>query len=190
VEQSFHNVQSPGFISVGLGLGYNEILIACEALQAEKTPTKILSYEKQQFLMTGFQDWLKGNETALTPTYNKILELFAKHYHLEASLVKSELLKFYELSILEFPGPLDANSSLSEQNGILFDAFSRKTSESLWDEVFLFYFFNAASAKTCTVATYACTGALKRVLKNLNYVLDIRKGYGKKRQSLFAHRKL
>ena len=79
-------------LSIGLGLGYNEILSVCEYLN--QNPQKefyLESYEKEEFLIEQFRNWSSGNKTALDPIYNQILKLFANKYNLEPAIIKQGL---------------------------------------------------------------------------------------------------
>jgi len=49
VEKAFKAVSEPVFLSLGLGIGYNELLIAFEALQRGRKPALIASYESVGF---------------------------------------------------------------------------------------------------------------------------------------------
>ena len=187
VEKTFQFVENPVFISVGLGLGYNEILIACESLKQQKPVGEILSYEAVSFLTENFANWLTQKESVLADIYQEILTSFAKIYDLDESQLKSHLLDLWNSGKLKILGRLE-ESETRAAHGILFDAFSKKTSPELWDENFLDHFFRDATQPICFVSTYACSGVLKRALRKNNFTLNIIKGYAKKKESTFAER--
>lgn len=188
VEKAFRFVESPVFISVGLGLGYNEILIACESLKQQKTVGEILSYEAVSFLTENFANWLTRKESVLADIYQEVLSGLAKTYGLEATAIQSHLEELWHSGKLKILGRLE-ESETRPAHGILFDAFSKKTSPELWDENFLDHFFKDATQPACFVSTYACSGVLKRALRKNNFTLNIIKGYAKKKESTFAERK-
>ncbi len=187
IEKAFQSVKNPVFLSLGLGLGYNEILIAFEALKHGKTPALIASYESVVPLRESFARWLKNEPTDLAPIYEHINELYAGKYEHSGREAKNLLLEYLSKGKLELLGALES-AVPPVSHAILFDAFSNKTSPELWSAEFLDHFFSRASAEPCFVSTYACNGALKTALRNNGFTLAIQKGFGKKAQSTFAHR--
>lgn len=187
IEKAFQAVSRPVFLSLGLGIAYNEILSAFEALHLKKTPELIASYESVAGLRAAFTDWLREHPTPLAPVYDQILKLYARKYERPGGEAKALLLELFKNGKLQILGAVE-NEKPPVSHAILFDAFSNKTSPQLWTPEFLEVFFEKASAAPCFVSTYACNGNLKRALKKNGFVLAIQKGFGKKHQSLFAHK--
>ncbi len=187
VENAFESVREPVLISLGLGLGYNELLIAFEGLKRGKEPKLLASYESVDFLRSDFAGWLKGAAVGLSPVYDQIAALYSAKYKRDGGEAREYLLKLLRAGRLTLEGPIE-QADLPAAHGILFDAFSPKTSPELWTPEFLDGFFARAAAFPCYVATHACNGVLKQALKKNGFTLDIRPGFGRKRESLSAHR--
>lgn len=175
-------------LSVGLGLGYNEILVALEAFQAGLKPSqfKLLSYESDPFLKLHFLTWvLEGGENS-DLVYDEIFQFFNSPHKAK---VKFWLKEAYETGTWKLESALESDFQLRESYECLFyDAFSSKTSPHLWQEEFLVRFFEEACAPKAWVTTYACTGALKRALKENGFQLTIREGFQSKRNSTLGVR--
>lgn len=186
VALAFENCASPTFLSLGLGLGYNEILIACESLQKEKLPTQIRSFELVEDLRACFMAWLHEEDSVLRSVYEQILPLYSEKYSLPAKKIFSRLQELLEKKILSIEGPVNLQTDLTPMNALLFDAFCAKTSPELWTAEFLHDFFKRASATPCFMSTYACTGELRRALVAADFAVEKRKGFANKRESTFA----
>lgn len=177
----------PKFLSLGLGLGYNELLVAEKALELDQS-FSMISYEADNFLIQMLLASLKGQGDPgdeWTKIYLKIMSLFSPE-------VPKRLLKAYEAGDWVIKGALETDSSTeSDVQAFLWDAFSRKTTPHLWDESFLIYFVGGSQATHTAVGftTYACNGPLKRALKYLGYEIDLQPGFSGKRQSLLAYKK-
>lgn len=183
--------ETPRILSVGLGLGYNEILTACEALKKSKnTQVFVDSYESIPELRQNFQNWIKNKEAELAPTYEKILALFAKTYSQAEESIKAYLKAQITSGKLTLHDAITPTTKFEKSQGILFDAFSSKSSPELWTEEFLNYFVETATDKTCYLSTYASKGTLHRTLRQYNFESEKRKGFGKKRESTFARREI
>ena len=166
-------------VSVGLGLGYNEILVATEALknQIPVAEFRLLSFESEKPLRDSFVGWVGGQKNSV---YDQIAGLF----EYDISKIQNWLHEALEQKtwILEESLNAERLSQPSEQYACLFyDAFSSKTSPDLWSEEFLNLFFAKFCAPTSVVSTYACTGALKRSLKEQNFELLLKPGFNGKR---------
>ena len=187
IEKSFKAVKNPVFLSLGLGLAYNELLIAFESLKHDQTPELIASYESVIPLRENFSDWLENKPVALTPVYDEITNLYSEKYGINSATVKSLLLQLLKNGKLKLLKAVETEIPVPS-HAILFDAFSSKTSPELWDENFLNHFFEKSSALPCFVSTYACNGKLKRALRANSFTLAIQPGFGRKRHSIFAQR--
>lgn len=167
------------FLSLGLGLGYNEILVAVECLRHGISPRQmqLLSFESEEALRSGFIQWLQGQG-------DEIYDLVAGFFAFDILKIKHFLLQALENHQWQLRHALDESSlSLldSDFNCIFYDAFSSKTSPQLWTEEFLNLFFAKACSEISVVSTYACTGALKRSIKNQGFELLLKPGFNGKR---------
>lgn len=176
-------------VSIGLGLGYNEVLATCETLQNPTQSLSILSYESEESLKKEFLLWLEGRDSQLTAVYDQMLGFFQKDYPAVTSQVRPFLLSLYRDQKFVLAGRLDGNHIQdSAAHVIMYDAFSSKTSPELWNENFLKDFLRRSSSETCVLSTYACTGNLKRALRDSGFSYEMRSGFAGKRNSIFAYR--
>jgi len=187
VEKVFEAVREPVFLSLGLGIGYNELLIAFEALKRGRTPALIVSYETVGFLKDDFTAWLRDEPAGLSPVYERIVSFYSDHYAQGSAAAKSLLLGLMEENRFRLLGAAQAGEH-TPSHGILFDVFCPKTCPELWAPEFLEVFFNQAAATPCFVSTHACNRLLKRALKKNGFALTIRQGFGRKWESLWAQR--
>ncbi|HVK61892.1 MAG TPA: MnmC family methyltransferase [Bdellovibrionales bacterium] len=179
-------------LSMGLGLGYVEILAAALWLKGGK-PGRLQgeSFEIVPELRDYFQAWLRSEAcpTDFQKTYDDVLVRTAKETGVSADLIQSALNAAVDKSDWKIREALEANTMFTEKFTVIcFDAFSSKSTPDLWSEEFLNSFFLKACAPSCVLSTYACTGALKRALRNQEFTLTIREGFSSKRDSTFAVR--
>lgn len=171
------------FLVVGLGLGYIEILIACEGLKAQKlSDCSVISFESEEYLRMQFQHWLTGKPSELDEIYQQRDSLFHQDYPQEMPQVRAWLGKnlCLEREVILLP------QQRGKMAGILFDAYSAKTAPDLWHEDFLIAFLEHYSAPGCLFVTYASTGTLKRALKACDFTLQERAGFQGKKESTWA----
>jgi S-adenosyl-L-methionine-dependent methyltransferase len=196
IERCLKERFEPRILSLGLGLGYVELLAV--ALQLRDAPTSEFggeSFELLPELREFFYSWTLG-ELEKVPAdfvraYDEILDFTARATGIESSRIRSQLAELLKTGRWVLSGPLDAKTEVHGPFGCLcFDAFSSKTSPDLWTEEFLDQFFAKVAAPGCVLSTYACTGALKRTLKANRFDVTIRAGFGSKRDSTFAVREL
>jgi tRNA U34 5-methylaminomethyl-2-thiouridine-forming methyltransferase MnmC len=166
-------------LSVGLGLGYNEVLVATEALKFQIPPQdfKLLSFESDPFLSAHFLLWVNSTDTNLI--YDQIFQFF-KDANLKE--VKHWLQAARDQGSWILEGALTPETEFSNTyECIFYDAFSSKTSPYLWQEDFLKEFLRRVSAPETRVSTYACTGAFKRALKANQFQVLLKEGFHSKR---------
>jgi len=166
-------------VSVGLGMGYNEIITA---LKVEGLNYKLLSYESERDLERLFIKRLESIKDY--PLYwSPFMGMGVRADELSAAALslKNNLVNNGPIS-LEIVESWDVKTRV-----ILFDAYSSKTSESLWSELFLSSLLNKCREGS-VFATYAATGVLKRALKNNNFKNKNKSGFGSKRQSTLAYK--
>ena len=173
----------PRILSLGLGLGYNEIMMAAMAVQLQQKEYELHSFESLLPLTMAFQAWLEGRDSQLSSCYEKILSMVCRAFKVEASPVKNLLKKIVFHDAL---GSENKNSFLF--HGVFYDAFSSVTSPELWTEEHIDLFLKNFCAPQCFFSTYASTGILQRSLKANNFSVEVKKGFGKKRESIFAYR--
>lgn len=170
-------------VSVGLGLGYNEILVAVEAFKAGILPGdfRLLSFESEAVLRDQFLAWVLGE--AETPIYDQVWEFYAQVSGTPSLReVRNWLLEARRRNAWKLEGALEPDFQVSQKyECIFYDAFSSKTSPHLWQQDFLQKFWTQISAEKCLVTTYACTGALKRSLKESGFELILPPGFQSKR---------
>lgn len=187
VQQAFEAVPEPVILSLGLGLGYNELLIAFESLKRNQRPALIASYESVDFLKDDFTAWLRNEPAGLTPVYDQIVELYACRYLQTAVAAKALLRELMRQNRFRLLGAIE-DEQPPVSHAILFDAFSPKTCPQLWTPEFLEVFFDQAAATPCFVSTHACNGRLKKALKKNGFTITIQEGFGRKWESLLAQR--
>lgn len=188
VESVFTHCPTPTFLSLGLGLGYNEILIACESLVQKKQPALVRSFELVPELRDYFRAWIQGEPSPLNAVYDQIAKIYAQKYALSELEILKQLHTFLSQGILKLEGPVSLHTDLSSANGILFDAFCAKTSPELWTVEFLHDFFKRTAGAPCFMSTYACTGELRRALTAAGFRVEKRKGFAFKRESTSAQK--
>lgn len=172
-------------ISVGLGLGYIEYLAVVESLKFEKK-LKLLTFEADEFLVQTFLRWLRGEEFLGAVVYDKMANYFDD---VEVQKVKSKMIEMYEDKTWIIEGALTPELKFEGRyNLICYDAFSSKTSPYLWQEDFLKAFLNKASDTSCCFSTYACTGVLKKSLRESGFELIKRRGFMNKKHSTLARK--
>lgn len=164
---------------VGLGLGYIEILAAGIKQDFPQIKLSITSYETDIDLKQNFQKWIAGSDEFL------IYDEVCRHLGYEPATIKA-ILQNVDLQIKVGLGAA-TEYSLPAQ-AICFDAFSRKTTEELWNEEFLKKFLLQAASKDCVFTTYACTGDLKRALISQGFTFIKRPGFTQKRDSTLGLR--
>lgn len=182
-------------MSLGFGLGYNELLVALWGLINDLPLEKIRikSYEKEMFLYTEFNLWLNGKPTPLGEVLdlvlNKIIEFSSEEIKgkMTAPLVKVRLKNMLEKQLWVQAGALVVPFASEEKwQLLLFDAFSSKTSPELWQVEFINQLLKYNTSLPCVFTTYACRGELKRVLHDNEFYFMKRLGFKGKRDATLA----
>lgn len=180
------------FLSVGLGLGFNEMILAGHMVKnGDSTKDFHLeSFEADEPLREYFKDWVIGrplNDPRFEEAYETILKLCAEHFQVPPQKVKNFLCLNLETEKWLLKGAFGASECPDRPfSGILYDAFSAKMSPALWGEEALKTILSKAAGPHCVFTTYAATGALNRALKSQGFVLEPRPGFAWKRQSTLA----
>ncbi len=179
----------PHIFSLGLGLGYNEIMSVAVSLKYQLSP-QIWSFETEESLKAQFRNWVMGEKAQddFTLAYEKVLEKMNGHFGvLKTKESLKRLMISEDLKLLE---GFSSHYDLGEKkfSVILYDAFSDKINPELWDLEALDKVLSSATEEKCVFATYASKGRLKRALKHHGFeLLDIA-GYASKRECTIAVR--
>ena len=181
-------------LSMGLGIGYVEMLAAAIALR-ENREIEGESFEIIPELREYFKAWLaregecpeefkKAYDDICTRTGKEIFGDKRNADDIRASLATAVAEDRWFLR-----HDLNVDTAFAHKFGVIcFDAFSSKSTPDLWSDDFLKSFLEKAAAPSCVLSTYACTGALKRALKAENFEITIKEGFSSKRDSTFAVR--
>lgn len=179
---------NPIIISLGLGLGYVEVLAAAHSLLHNSSSFEILSYESVPGLRKLFQDfYLEEKKSA---TYQWILEGMARLYELDPLKLRHQIRNALQENRLKLCGDFTRErENLKSFDVFCYDAYSKKTSPELWDEISMSELFSRGSAKSC-VSSYASNGVLKRALAQAGYQVEVLEGFQGKRNRTWAYRSL
>ncbi len=189
MQWGFAIIEKPSILSLGTGLAYNEILSAAFAVLFD-AELEMTSYESNTDLNSALIAWVTGGDEGIVPfeVYDTILDQTAETFGIQSKDIKSHLANSFKTGCWKVRGAWDSQDD-SKYNVILYDFFSSKAMEQFWEENFLKNFLEENADGSCAFATYACTGKLKRALKDNDFQFYERKGYKWKRSSTFACRK-
>ena len=191
IEWSFANCTTPVVMSLGLGLGYNELLTVAAWLKSSSSnPLRLVTFENDVELKEHFTSWLlERNSTELDSTYQVVLTQTAAAMKIDPAALKLKTRVLFTDGSWEIRGAFPETLRSEDRfHAILYDAFSAKMDEPLWSEDQLTGFLNAHAAPHCALATYAAKGSLKRALKANGFTLQPKGGFGGKKESTFATR--
>jgi tRNA U34 5-methylaminomethyl-2-thiouridine-forming methyltransferase MnmC len=187
--------------SIGLGLGYNELLAAAISLQQRRRPEDVLiySFESEPALRHAFEARFQLGKSmalpqALNAAYDEILHRISVHTAISEADLLAYVHSLFALKNFQLLGAIDTsalrNLSLTEERCgcILFDAFSPESSPDLWDEELLTQMVTSLCARTCIFASYASRTGLKKILRAQGFKLEKVGGFAGKRERTFASR--
>lgn len=192
----------PRVLSVGLGLGYNELISLAEFHRSHISDFKVWSLEAHPILRNAFRVWA-GLETESEFAENhsiqnlnpvcEVVATAAGQVALQMKIAYDQLRNFTKESLenknLELLGPFpQALTTTDKINAVYYDAYSNKMDSGLWSEHALTQQLGPCLADQCVFATYAATGTLNRSLKNLGFRLMLKAGFQGKRESTYAVR--
>lgn len=195
IREILQKITRPNFLIIGLGMGYIEMTIAREALllgmQASQVGL-ITSYESIPELREYFYKWLHGRENELSSevrkTYNSVLSSVLLGTSLRGKDVQDFLCSHFS-HFDNIQGALKEDFKFANRyHGIMYDAFSSKTTPHLWEEDFLFKVLEGGAADSCWFSTYACRVSLKNALRRANFTITVRPGFVGKRNSTLGVR--
>jgi len=177
----------PHVVSLGLGLAYNELIALAEFQRRNQPGFRIWSFEADEYLRTQFAGWLQGQSGPLGEVYDEIASSIEAHFKITGlRTIASEQFRNQSLQ-LRGPYPTDV-SEVKDVGVFFFDAFSNKMSPELWQELKMHESLSQLLSPHAVLCTYAATGALNRVLKQLEFRLLDRPGFQGKRESTLAIR--
>jgi len=183
--------------SLGLGLGYNEMMFAALCIRSNRpNNVSLYSVESDANLIEAFLNFLENkksvNHTDLFGSdliYEQILIAISQKYEISPLVVKNFLTKLYKDKRWKIEAQLSLRNIPQQKFDLIYyDAFSSKTSPELWSSDFLNAFVVDTTDKSCVFASYAATGLLKRVLKENGFFVPFRAGFHGKRECTLAIR--
>lgn len=186
IDEILVKINDPHFAVVGLGLGYIEICIARAALRDPTQTVSIQSFESVEDLRNLFLHYISGSEelhSSIKNTYDLMMSFLSSSLE-EHEAIRNYLWKSYQDGRWVLSGALNSAEDLKGKNhGILYDAFSSKTTPHLWEEEFLKSFLEKGADGDCILSTYACRGSLKKALTATDFEVQVREGFMGKRNS-------
>lgn len=176
-------------LSLGLGLGYNELIAMAEIQRSGRDDWAVYSFESEEPLRASFADWLNDRPAELQSVHEDVLGRVAA----AASVTPEHLRAFARTGLsknyLELRGRFPETATGIEGCACVFyDAYSKKMDADLWDEERLIARLGPLLAPRAALSTYAATGSMKRALKALGFRLLPRTGFLGKRESTLAIR--
>lgn len=190
LQRLFEDIPAPSIFSLGLGLGYIEMVTAAIGMRSRK-PFQLLTMEIDQNLVNVMLNFLEESLPAgeIQQDLNSVLEAVAQKFELDPGELKLSLKNASNEKAWQIHGEFsEASTPAAKFHGIMYDAFSSKTSPQLWTEEFLTNFLGACAEQNALLTTYAFTGNLKRALKNEHFEMIDRTGFQGKRQSTLGIR--
>jgi hypothetical protein len=181
----------PRVMSVGLGLGYNELLTLGELFKRGQKDWQVWSFEAHPQLRAEFDEWLSydGDKSELGLIYSDVLRRVAMRLQIDPVRLKEASRQARDDGRLQlrlsFPEDIDR---IHDVNVVYYDAYSKKMDPHLWDEQGLIARLDPLLSEKCILATYAATGSLNRALRHLGFHLHPKPGFLGKRESTFAIR--
>ncbi|MES2962854.1 MAG: hypothetical protein V4760_03120 [Bdellovibrionota bacterium] len=140
---------APRTLSMGLGLGYIELLAAGHACKHEIADFGGESFEIVPELREWFTDWLAGKEIPgdFERAYDEIEERTCRHLELKPGAAKAALHEAVSSGRWLLRDALTPSTIFEGKFGVIcFDAFSSKSTPELWSEEFLNAFLQKGAA--------------------------------------------
>lgn len=185
-QYGFEKHSNPKIVSLGLGLGYVEVLACAFSLLHNSSAFEIYSYESIPGLRKLFEDfYLKDTKSE---TYQWILGEIAKKYQLSPDVLRLQIKTALKENRLKLLGNfLEELPNLKSFDVFCYDAYSRKTSPELWDEVLMTKTFLLGSDTSC-ISSYASNAVLKKALSQAGFQFEVLEGFQGKRNRTWAYR--
>jgi hypothetical protein len=122
-------------LSVGLGLGYNELITAAEICRRGDTEFRLWSFETLTALRDGFVAWITEDAQGPLPSvFETVANSVAVHFSLAALDLKSTLKLAHSEGHWQMRGAFPQDLDGVMGNVVYYDAYSRKMDPELWDE--------------------------------------------------------
>lgn len=191
------NKLQPVFMSIGLGIGYIEILIIAYLIKKESELLKdknffIYSFESESLLISFFRNFFtnKALPEEFVACYLKIINLTSNYLNIEKENLFIEIKKAILNNKIVFCSKFNKETVIDiPVSGIFFDAFSAESSPDLWEKDIIKNIISKSNCNNKAVfATYASRSLLKNILKENNFILRKRKGFSGKRECILAER--
>ncbi len=187
LEWALKSISQPRVLSIGLGLGYVEILTATLAAVHKNSLWSLDSFEIVEGLRIRFQEFILAD--ALQHPYHEILDRMAVTFSVPTFEIKEQLKKALTENRLKLKGELSTKELVpNTYNVICQDAFSKKTNPDLWNEEFLAELMKSCDQNLSILSSYASLGPLKRAVKAAGFNLHVRDGFYGKRNCTLAGR--
>lgn len=187
LEWALKTLPKPQILSIGLGLGYVEILAATLAVVCDHKNWSLDSFEIVEGLRAQFQEFIVS-EHSQAP-YQEILDRMALTFSVSAVEIKGQLKSAFNENRLKLKAELTAKELVANTyNVICQDAFSKKTNPDLWNEDFLAELMKSCDPEISILSSYASLGPLKRAVKAAGFELYVRDGFYGKRNCTLAGR--
>ncbi|MBX3022860.1 MAG: hypothetical protein KF799_14390 [Bdellovibrionales bacterium] len=185
--------RAPRVLSLGLGLGYNELISLAEFERSQIKDFKIYSFEALPVLRDAFRAWA-ASTTHLPDELGAVTAVVAQAAAQVSRAMSVDLSRLRELTAaalndhrLELRGAFpDDLAGVDKINTVYYDAYSKKMDAGLWLEEVIISRMGPSLDECCVLATYAATGALNRAVKALGFRLFPKAGFQGKRQSTLA----
>ncbi len=190
IRWSLDQTKSSHVMSLGLGLGYNELIAVAVALQSgRENRLRLTTYEIDAGLGRAFSAWLNGQESPWQSAYDQLQIALTQKFSLPEDGLRRALQQAQHAGDWQlrgrFPDELRPDDRFT---AILYDAFSGKMDQDLWNEESLVLFLQNHADPVCALSTYASTGGLKRALRRSGFSMHPKPGFGGKKESTFATR--
>lgn len=187
--------------SIGLGLGYNELICAALALKANlpSRQLKLISFESQMALRNAFVEVFgrhhsKNLPQALLNAYERATSFICDFVGIPTTNFRTYVSELLTLNSLELQGAFDdasifTGTHVNNLHGcVLFDAFSPESSPDLWTPDILMHLVDSLCGKNCIFASYASRTVLKKILRERGFTLEKFPGFAGKRERTYARR--
>ncbi len=193
IEKGLKSVEKPHFMVVGLGLGYIEMNLAQRALSLGMKAQDvglITSYESIPQLRELFVAWIHDQPlpSIVSDIYAKAAECIVRESAITVIQIK-DFLKAHFTSANSIHGALSQETLVAHRyHGILYDAFSSKTTPHLWEDRFFHLLLETCTHEDSFFSTYSGRQTLRHCLVQQRYNVVVRKGFYGKRTSTLAVR--
>lgn len=187
--------------SIGLGLGYNELICAALALKANlpSRQLKLTSFESQMAFRKSFVEAFGHRHSqacplALLSAYERMTALICNFIGVSTNSFHAYIGELLTHNSLELQGAFEGESIFSGAHVknlyscVLFDAFSPESSPDLWTPDVLTNLVDSLCGQSCIFSSYASRTLLKKILKERGFTLEKLPGFAGKRERTYARR--